>query len=204
MYSSGLLRVPRSLGITAAIFSIAAGAHVLSGGVLPPPGILAALGAVSVVPVAALSGRRFSFLMLIALMGAGQISLHGAFTALSLPGRCLPSVSAGLPHHEPVSCAGSAQALPGYVVEHPAGFIFIAHLAAVLLTALVLAKGDEALFGIRQWLAPLLNILRPVALLPTGAPRLVARRTPVIIRPARRMYHFELRGPPSSMNPATA
>lgn len=203
MSSTALLRIPRSLGIAAAIFSLAAGAHVLGGGLLPSLGILAALGVAILVPIAALSGRRFSFPLLIALTGAGQVILHSCFTALSLPGQCLPAVAVGSRHHEPVTCAGPSTAIPAHAVEHPSALMVTAHLAAVLATALLLAKGDEALFRIRQWLAPLLSILR-TPVLPTDSPKLTIWKAPLVRRRARRMYHYELRGPPPPWRPATA
>ncbi|MGO4611145.1 hypothetical protein AB4142_32925, partial [Variovorax sp. 2RAF20] len=60
------------------VLGFAAGGHLGGGGLLPQPAILAALCAVTMVPVAALTRFRLSFPVLTGLLGAGQLWLHWA------------------------------------------------------------------------------------------------------------------------------
>jgi hypothetical protein len=84
------------------VIGFAAGGHLAGGGQLPSAAILAALFAVTLVPVAALTRFRLSGPALAALLGAGQLWLHWALDALGgagpaeaesaalMPGPCRP------------------------------------------------------------------------------------------------------------------
>ena len=48
---SAPFRLPRAAALTAAMFTLAAGAHVFAGGTLPEPGIAAGLWALTLAPV---------------------------------------------------------------------------------------------------------------------------------------------------------
>lgn len=206
MSNTAPLRVLRSAGITSVGMSLAAGAHVAGGGVLPTPALMAGLGVILLVPAAALSGRRFSLSTLAGLLGLGQVALHGALASLSTPGRCAPVMAAQHLRDDAAPCAGPAAGLAP-AQSHLSGLpdtvlMLPAHAGAVLLTILVLAKGDAALFHLRAWLRPLLT-------LPRTADLPVHRQAPVwtqpdASRPARRLDHNGLRGPPLPRFPVTA
>lgn len=198
MGNTAPLRVLRSAGITSAGMSLAAGAHVVGGGVLPSPALMVGLGVILLVPAAAMSGRRFSFSTLAGLLGLGQVVLHGAFASLSTPGRCAPVTAAQHLRHDTAPCAGPAAGLAP-AQSHVAGLpdtvlMLPAHAGAVLLTILVLAKGDAALFHLRAWLRPLLTLPR-TADLPVHRPAPVWTQS-AAPRPTRRLNHNGLRGPP--------
>ena len=113
--------------IASIVFGLAAGGHLAGAGSLPAPAVLAALCAVTMVPVAALTRFRLSFPVLTGLIGAGQIWLHWAFIALSggAPAAVPPAVLSGHAGHSGhaaslghESLAGAAQAHAFDVCEH--------------------------------------------------------------------------------------
>ena len=80
----------RSAMLAAAALTLAAGAHVLAGGQLPAPGILLGLFALTSLAGTAATRLRLNSVTLTALLGAGQLVLHEAFSALGSgvqPGR---------------------------------------------------------------------------------------------------------------------
>lgn len=119
MGGSSPLRYLRAAGVTAVMLALAAGAHVVGGGVLPASWLVVALGALLLVPVTALSGRRLTLPGLLALATVSQISLHGAFTSLTPLRGCAPTTagyspdfqaghtSEHRPHQQAVTCSPS-------------------------------------------------------------------------------------------------
>ena len=83
------------------LLGLAAGGHLAGGGQLPALSVLAALCAVTIVPVAVLSRFRLSFPILTGLIGAGQVWLHWAFGALSAgaPSAIPPALLSGHAAH---------------------------------------------------------------------------------------------------------
>ncbi|MCC9205958.1 hypothetical protein [Arthrobacter sp. zg-Y769] len=148
---------------TAVIFALASGAHLAGGGVLPEPVLLIALAAFTLAGVSITAGRRFRPDSVFLVLGAAQLGLHGAFRVLTSGVQCLPDTST---HHgtamvcpEPAPQPGSAAAhhLSDFSpLQHDAGpALFLAHLAAVVLSALALARGEDALHATAAWLRPL-------------------------------------------------
>ena len=77
---------PRMLrtGLTASlVVGLGVGGHVAGGGLLPDPVVLAALCALLLIPVTALTRSRFSFPLLTAVLGAGQVWLHWSLVAFA-------------------------------------------------------------------------------------------------------------------------
>jgi hypothetical protein len=168
MTTRASFRVFRSGLIGSIILGLAAGGHLAGGGRLPDPAILVALCAVAVVPVAALTRFRLSFPVLAGLIGAGQAWLHWSFSALSAGAPMVPA---------PVVHAGhAAAALPPEVFPSamPAagtdGLMLAAHAAATLGTALLLARGEQALSALASWLRPLVRLPESVTIVPARAP----------------------------------
>jgi hypothetical protein len=153
------------------VIGLAAGGHLAGGGELPTAAILAALSAVTLVPVAALTRFRLSFPALIGLLGAGQLWLHWAFDALG----GAPASVAVLPGHAGHTGAAREPAFLGAAAEsvHTTasdGVMFVAHAIATVCTALVLARGERVLAALASWLQPLFRRPEPAVILPERVP----------------------------------
>jgi hypothetical protein len=158
------------------VIGFAAGGHLAGGGQLPSAAILAALFAVTLVPVAALTRFRLSCPALVALLGAGQFWLHWAFDALGGAGAAAPESAALMPGH--AGHTGGALA-PVYLSPAAAesahsaasdGVMFVAHAVATLCTAVMLARGERVLATLASWLQPLFQRHEPAVILPARVP----------------------------------
>lgn len=76
----GSLWLVRAALATGAATSLAAAGHVVAGGALPEPQVLAVVAALLLGPVAWLARRQLSFLALLGVLGTGQLILHEAPT----------------------------------------------------------------------------------------------------------------------------
>ncbi len=152
------------------ILSLAAGGHLAGGGELPAPAILAALCALTILPVAILTRVRLSLPALAGLLGAGQLCLHWAFCALSGA-----STAAQLQpgHTGHVSLAPAPETVSAIASTHAAASdwqMLAAHTVATLGTALVLARGERALWALAAWLRPLVQLPAATVVQPLRAP----------------------------------
>jgi hypothetical protein len=202
----GSLRLFRAVLITGMAMSLATAGHVLGGGAVPGPGATAVLAILLVPPVAWLAGRQLSLLALLGVLGAGQLMLHTAFTALS-PGDICPQSWAGQPpHHGPAAGAGCAAtdsaALSIHTGEGAAPDMTAGHLLALVSTAWLLHKGEQALWQLLAWLRPLVQLPRPAGTVPALLEPGVFRRA-VVPPPRRNLRHDSLRGPPAKFRPCT-
>jgi hypothetical protein len=166
----GSLRLLRALLVTGAATSLAAAGHVLAGGALPEPQILAVVAALLLGPLIWLAHRQLSFPTLLGVLGTGQLILHEAFLVLSSPVPC-PTAGAPMPHHgagQVLDCSASvADALTvptGAGADSPA--MLAAHLLALLATAWLLRGGEIALWQLLAWLRPLVNLPRSPGVVP--------------------------------------
>ncbi|MCY0905598.1 hypothetical protein [Arthrobacter sp. H14-L1] len=75
----------RSGAIGGTILALAAGAHTLAGGVLPPPVLMLALTALTAAVSAVVTSIRVPLTLMLALLGASQLLLHNVFDLLSNP-----------------------------------------------------------------------------------------------------------------------
>jgi hypothetical protein len=186
------------------VLGFAAGGHLAGGGLLPQPAILAALCALTMVPVAALTRFRLSFPVLTGLLGAGQLWLHWAFTALSAgtpPARvpqALLNEHAGHPGSSLVHETFSAVA-PMHAAA-PDWLMFAAHAVATLGAALLLARGEQALGILASWLRPILRQPVPAAMVPARAPGPCT--APILLPPARLGLRLPTRRGPPALAPA--
>lgn len=124
--------------------------HVGAGGSVPPvAGYLVAWAVVAAVGYA-LSGRRWTFGRLLVLLGAGQLVLHPVFEYTS----------------------------QGAEAGYPPTTMAVAHLAATVLLAVVLAYGERVLWRLaaaaERLMRPLLVLLDAWGLVPAGGWRPVA------------------------------
>ena len=205
---------PRMLrtGLTASlVVGLGVGGHIAGGGLLPDPVVLAALCALVLIPVTALTRSRFSFPLLTAVLGAGQVWLHWSLVAFA-PGPVPALAQAQLTsdpfgHAGHIGHAGHVGHLPALwtdaaVIAAPsppeagAGWAMVtAHAVATLAAALLLARGDEALRLLAAWLQPLVRLPAPFVLPPAVRAAWPADEACLPVAPARRLP--ALRGPPA-------
>lgn len=192
-------RFPRAAAVTAAVFGLAAGAHALSGGSLPKPEISFGLLALVLAPVMILTRIRITAPVMILLLGSGQLILHEAFGALSVDALSVHGLSSptgltsvsghlhGVPLLSPAPLVTAETAAPG-------ALMLILHAVATLVTALLLARGEAALWALAAWLRPLIQPL--AALFVPAWPRLPLPAPVVIPSRWRTLRLPSLRGPP--------
>ena len=191
-------RLFRTALIGSIVVGFSAGGHLAAGGRLPEPVILAALCAVSMIPVAALTRFRLTFPALTGLLGAGQLWLHWAFGALQpvSPATAPQPLTTGHAQHSGTVLA--AEAFVGATPAHAASdsLMFAAHALATLATALIMARGEQALGILASWLVPLGRRPEPVGMVPARVPGPCA--VPAILPPDGPGLRLpSLRGPPA-------
>lgn len=146
---------------------------------------------------------------LAAVLGAGQLVLHEAFTALAPAGALAPSAAStlarGRHQHsgdalsalESLESLGAAPSLSS-AHDHASPLMLGLHLSATLACALMIRKAELALGTMAEWLRPLTRLPEPVAVVPP------ARRRLVVAAPVRRTLTWRelaappLRGPPAA------
>ncbi|AKT50693.1 hypothetical protein ADJ73_04105 [Arsenicicoccus sp. oral taxon 190] len=183
------MRLLRAAVLAVVVVCLAALAHLVGGGTLPGPGVLAVL--VAVVGTAALvaSSRRLGTWSIGAILGGGQLALHEAFALLGTTGADPASLGhvVGSGHHAVLvthAPAGDAAAAVEHLAAHGGHHLslpmLLAHAIATVVTTLVLARGERALWLLAGWLAPVIRVLlvrpahRPRPTLPVlDLPRLV-------------------------------
>ncbi|MFK4299790.1 hypothetical protein ABH924_004976 [Arthrobacter sp. GAS37] len=196
MTTRASFRLLRTGLIGSIILGLAAGGHLAGGGRLPEPAILFALCALTVLPVAMLTRFRLSLPVLAGLLGAGQAWLHWAFSALSDGAAPAGPLISGHTGHTPGAVA--SQTVTAAMPAHAAASdwqMLAAHAVATLGTALVLARGEQALWALLAWLRPLVQLPAPTTIQPPRVPG--PRVVPAIVpmdRLGRRLP--SLRGPP--------
>lgn len=203
-------RVPfhllRSSVVAGTMVTLAAIAHILGGGPLPGAGIMAATMALAGLASTLATRRKLSFPAMTAVLGAGQLALHEAFAALSA--RSPAASGSSMPHHHtapaalPVASPGVAS--PGAEHLHqldsaPAFLMLGLHAAATLACALLLAKGETALWGLASWLRPLVRLPSPVAPDAGPAPAVAGAGGMFPPLPWRNLRADSRRGPPAAV-----
>jgi len=193
----------RASALAAGTLALAAGAHVAGGGQLPAPVILLAVLALTALVSTVATRLRLSFPAIAALLGGGQLALHELLTAFSTP---FPGVAArAAPAH---LHSDSLLALQGLapLTEHlsPADpglapLMLGAHAAATMGCALLLAKGETALWALAGWLRPFAGLPRPVAPLPAVRLDGLFKHAPLRRAPWRNLRQDSRRGPPSAV-----
>ena len=200
----GPLRLFRAALVIALAVSLAVAGHVLGGGQLPGIGTVAVTAAVLMAPAAWLARRQLSFAVLFALLGAGQLTLHTAFAALSPGASCLPRLTLTPPTHYGhggLNCTAAVETVAmGDGANSPA--MLAGHLLAMLATAWLLRRGEAALWQLLAWLRPLVRLPRPAGLTPARH-RPAACPTVFVAAHRRNLRHNTLRGPPLAALPRT-
>lgn len=193
----------RASTLAAGTLALAGGAHVVGGGRLPAPGILLAVLALTALASTAATRLRLAFPAMAALLGGGQLALHELLTAFSAPLESAAGAPAAAHLHQ-VPLAGFAAFAP--LAEHlsPANpalapLMLAAHAAATLGCALLLAKGEAALWALADWLRPFAGLPGPVAPVPAVRLNGLFRHVPLYRSPWRNVRQDSRRGPPSAV-----
>ncbi|HEX9088111.1 MAG TPA: hypothetical protein VF867_11345, partial [Arthrobacter sp.] len=167
-------------------------------------GILLALMALTGLASTAATGLKLNLPAMAGLLGAGQLVLHEAFTAFSgpAPGGSAPGPAGAPGHHL------AAVPLPASVDSHLTApgldpqlslLMLAGHTLATLLCALLLARGEEALWSLAAWLRPLLRLPVPVTPDAVVAPSATSGRTGSAPLPWRNLRRDCRRGPPAAV-----
>ncbi|MET4901641.1 hypothetical protein PV760_13295 [Paenarthrobacter sp. CC6] len=193
-------RIPRAAVVAVTVLALAATAHWLAGGELPAFPVMTALTAVVVLSAVILAGRKMTARLLAAYLGASQTALHLAFSALAGSGTPKPDLA-----HHPGMAAGPG--IGGAVVPHEhlsadvsPGMLGV-HVAAILATALLMARGESALWALAAWLRPLLQTPSPSAI--KACPFIAASATQTVPLRAKYLGRPPSRGPPGRVHAAT-
>ncbi|MET1087059.1 MAG: hypothetical protein ABWY04_08055 [Arthrobacter sp.] len=189
----------RASAVAAVILALASGAHIGGGGELPAPAILLAILALTTLGSTTATRLRLGLPAMAALLGIGQLVLHSLFTAFGSSGAAVPAAATlHTSHLTDADLVVPAGHLHG--AEAGSGPLMLAaHALATLACALLLAKGEEALWALAAWLRPLAAIPRafaPDAVRP-AFPSFLAASAP--LRPWRNLRQDSRRGPPSAV-----
>jgi hypothetical protein len=193
-------RLLRTAAVATSVLSLAAGAHLLGGGQLPPVPLMGACMALVVLCAVLLTGRKIPVPVMAGVLVAGQGILHETFTVLSPSGPPAAASAAHVHHGSPGAPAPSAgPELHGHLTadfDPPMLGLHIAATLVTLVTAMLLARGEEALWALAAWLRPLrgLSAVRILFPSPVAAPvpsRAMARRW-------RILHRQPPRGPPAA------
>ena len=143
----------RAAALGVATLALAAGAHVAAGGGLPSMTILAILAAPVSVAAVALTGRRCRPVLLLSSMSISQVLLNKALKALTVE---VPDDMAGQVLDAPILAMGAQTMADGSVT------MTAAHVVATVVTALLLARAEQALWQLVCRLLPALPSERVV------------------------------------------
>jgi len=201
--TSGATRLARAAAFSAATLALASGAHVSAGGALPSTMVLAVLVLPLMLAATILTSRRCGPVLLVGSLAAAQILLHETLMAVTshVPGEMFPAELGA--HHgaqalisDQVS-AHSASAVGGLAVAGPDGWpitMKAMHVAATVVTALLLARGEKALWQVVARFLPRLPHIPH--LLTCGRRPAVLVSTPAL-QPSLVSSGLGLRGPPT-------
>lgn len=212
----------RAAMVATTMVTLAAAAHVIAGGQLPAPAILAAVLALTGLTSTAATRLKLNLPAMAALLGAGQVILHEAFAAFSTPAAADAGPGGTASDAGAASSAGLAGAAAtaahhtGFVqLPHPAGHLQLheldsvaswsmlaGHALATLACALLLAKGEDALWSLAAWLRPLIELPAPAPLRPAVARAVPPHPRAAVPLPWRNLRADCRRGPPAVVVPS--
>jgi len=203
----------RAAAFGVAALALASGAHVSAGGALPSVPVLAFLTLPLTMAAVILTSRKCGPALLLSSLTVAQVLLHETLMALTahVPAEMFAAevgahhgvqsfVSGQVSAHS-ASAMGSAMGDVGLAGAGASVAMKAAHVVATIVTALLLARGEQALWQLVARLLPTLP--RMPRLLSCGP-----RQTPVLLsvpalRPCLISGGSGLRGPPAGF-PATA
>ncbi len=204
-------RLLRTILVGATILGLASGAHLLGGGALPAPAIMAAILALHILCSSIATKFRLTPAVMLALLASSQLVLHQGFETLShgiapvaAPGaevldRHAMSAEA---HASAVMSSATMAGAPGMEIfghgAHMSGWMVMAHIAATLVAAALLAYGENALWSLAGWLRPLYQRAAIVHVIPARTLRTSIISQPLPCMPWRNQRPNTRRGPPLS------
>jgi len=203
----GATRIARAAAFGVATLTLATGAHILAGGALPSLMVLATLAIPLTTAAVILTSRRCGPLLLLGSLAAAQVLLHETLMALAAatPGDLTPAGLGG--HHGAHAVlSGPMSAHPTSAMDSMMGGVLMpgaggwsvtmtaAHMVATVVTALVLARGEQALWQLVSRLLPTLP--RIPRLLSCGPRQTPALLSVPALRPSLVSSGSGLRGPP--------
>lgn len=197
----GATRLARAAAFGVVTLALASGAHVAAGGAMPSMMVLAVLVVPLMMAALVLTSRRCGPVLLLGSLTAAQVVLHESLMALTshVPVDMFPA-ELGAHHGAQALASGpthSASALEGAAVTVAGGWsvtMQVVHVLATLVTALLLARGEQALWELA---ARLLPALPSMSRLPGSAPLQSAVLVSVpALRPSVVCGGPGLRGPP--------
>lgn len=190
----------RAALLSTGILTLAAGAHVLGGGELPAAGILLAVLALTVLAATTATRLKLNFAAMTALLGAGQLALHEVFTVFSTPVIAAGPAPTGTHHLSGTALPALEAAAHLHATGTTGGLVMlVTHTVATAACALLLTKGESALWSLAAWLRPLVRL--PKAVTPDAGPPPWVPGPPAVLplRPWRNLRQHSRRGPPSAV-----
>ena len=139
----GWVRLARAGVLGSSSLFLATAGHVVGGGVLPGPAMLAVLGGALALVSVSLTTRRLRFGLLLGLLAVEQVALHVILQAASGASACV-AVMPGHAMTAPAICGGSTSASAAASTSGWA--MAIGHGIALLATAWLLAAGERWLW----------------------------------------------------------
>lgn len=128
--------------VTVSALGLAAGAHRIGGGALPGPARCGWLVLITFAVCWACTSRRLGRAAIAGLLGGLQLALHVGLMALGPP--MAAPASAPMPMH------GHPATGPGLGLLGLSWGMFLAHVIATALTAIVLARGEQAVWFVAR------------------------------------------------------
>lgn len=220
-------RLLRTTLVGATIFGLAAAAHLVAGGTLPAPPILAAILALHILCSTVATMFKLNLPAMLALLASSQVVLHQSFDSLSHSAHAVAVTGAqaqeqaqALSHHG-MSAEGHAAAMLSTVMAPDLSstmasgmassglealshsgplslWMWAAHIAATLAAAGLLAYGENALWSLANWLRPLYQRAAAVLVIPAQSTRPTVVPRPLPRQPWRNLRPNTRRGPPLS------
>ncbi|TDE98900.1 hypothetical protein EXU48_01505 [Occultella glacieicola] len=195
----GPLRLLRATAVSVSVIGLALGAHVGAGGSLGDLLVVAAAGAFTMLVAFVACGRRLRAVTVLALLGAGQVTLHHVFASTAGLGAVPGCTTAGAHTHGAALAEAMQHCAPAGGGHALTMTMLGAHLLATVINGALLWRGDRALFALWTWLTPLLTVLSERVLPTPAAVGRGRRRSPTPRRPDGRIVWLDLaprRGPP--------
>ena len=192
----------RAAMVATTILALAAAAHVVAGGQLPAPAILIAFLALTGLVSTAATRLKLNLFTMTGLLGAGQVVLHEAFSAFSAPiaGALTDAGTTGAGGHHAggIPLPVPADHLQLHALDSALALSMLAgHALATLACALLLARGEDALWSLAAWLRPLVQLPAPVLPRPAAAPTQPLWPAESLPLPWRNLRRDCRRGPPA-------
>lgn len=216
------MRLVRAGMLGAISLLLAVGAHHAGGGGLPRLPVLAFLVLFTAPVVLFVTDRQCRLPRVLTALGVEQVLLHGALSVTTTAGACTAATVTAVGHHAMILTGGTCRMAGSSSVGHlaaagmPSGVMasgpmahtlsswpmLAAHVVATLVTAVVIARGEAALWALLDRIVPcpLPSVAPPVVEGQPAGPAAAMFR-PVVFW---RAEGTSPRGPPARLLPGLA